>query len=72
MNPSVTMIMAEYDQKADSYGRNCINSISKSEERFSFFSNNDELNKVKKRLSCEPKCGDQRTIVEFLEFYKID
>lgn len=72
MNLSVTMVMAEYDQKADSYGKTNIQATSKFEEKFSFFSNIDELSKTRKRTSCETKCGDQRNIVDFLNFYSLD
>lgn len=71
MNLSVTAVMAEYDRKADSYGREPLMSDSKSQEKYSFFSNNDELNAANKRTSCEKKCGDQRTIVDFIGFYPV-
>ncbi len=72
MNLSVTLIMAEFDEKASSYGRGVIRQPSKSEERFSFFSNNDELNATRKRVRHEKKCGDQTSIVDYINFYKIN
>lgn len=72
MNISVTTVMAEYDRKASSYGKQSLIRDSKSQEKFSFFSNNDELNIANKRTSCEKKCGDQRTIVDFIGFYEVD
>ena len=76
MNINVLAVMAEYDRKADSYGRAAsIEDISKSkmkkEIKYSTFSNNDELNSYNKRTAIVPKVGDQRTIVEYIDFYPI-
>lgn len=69
---SVTAVMSEYDRKADSYGRENPNlDNSKKELKFSTFSNNDELNCNIKRTSITPKVGDQRTIVDYINFYQV-
>ena len=49
-NISVLSVMAEYDQKADSYGRGASIKSNKKEIKWSTFSDNDELNCRKKRL----------------------
>ena len=64
----ITNIITEYDQKAESYGINRTQSSSKQTEKYSFYSDIDELNQTYKRTDCETKCGDQRCIVDFLQF----
>lgn len=71
-NISVLSVMAEYDQKADSYGRGASIKSNKKEIKWSTFSDNDELNCRKKRLDTVPKVGDQRSIVDFIDFYPVD
>ena len=72
MNISVTSTIIEFDNRADSYGRCDLGTISKPDEKFSYFSNLDELNALPKNISGVPKVGDQRSIVDFLGFYNED
>lgn len=70
---SVLKVMAEYDKKASEYGKNSIiEDMSKKERGISTFSNNDDLNACNKRTSCEKKTGDQRSIVDYIDFYPVD
>lgn len=70
---SVTAVMAEYDRKASSYGKDApIKDNSKDKLKWSTFSNNDELNAYNKRTSTERKLGDQKTIVDFINFYPVE
>lgn len=69
---SVLKVMAEYDKKASEYGKNSpIEDMSKKEKGISTFSNNDDLNACNKRTSCEKKIGDQRSIVDYIDFYPV-
>lgn len=70
MNINVLSVMAEYDEKAESYGReSTLSTHEKHQERISTFSNLDELNSRRKRTKNETKIGDQRTIVDYIGFY---
>lgn len=70
---SVLKVMGEYDKKASEYGKDSlIEDMSKKEKGISTFSNNDDLNACNKRTSCEKKVGDQRSIVDYIDFYPVD
>lgn len=70
---SVLKVMAEYDEKASNYGKDTpIEDMSKKERGISTFSNNDDLNACYKRTSLEKKVGDQRSIVDYIDFYPVD
>lgn len=67
MNISVASTMIEYDKKVDLYcGSSVI--IQEPTDKFSYFSNLDELNMSIKSDPNEVKIGDQRNIVDFLDF----
>lgn len=66
---NVTLQMALYDRKASSYGRATSIKNNKNELKWSTFSNNDELNCHIKRNGIVPKIGDQRSIVDYINFY---
>ena len=69
---SVLKVMAEYDKRASEYGKDSLfEDLSKKEKGISTFSNNDDLNACKKRTGCEKKIGDQRSIVDYIDFYPV-
>lgn len=69
---SVTAVMAEYDKKASNYGKDTPINNGKEELKWSTFSNNDELNAYSKRTTTQKKLGDQRTIVDYINFYPVE
>lgn len=69
MNISVTQVMAEFDNKAKEYGKGSIRDYSKERIEWCVFSDINSLNSYPKRTKTEEKIGDQRSIVDFLDFY---
>ncbi len=72
MNISAAKIMFEYDNKSNSYGRCNSGIATKPDEKYSFFSDPQELNSLPKDVSGVTKVGDQTSIVDFFGFYNED
>lgn len=69
---NVLEVRAYYDKMADSYGKNDnLNENKKHVSEISAFSDPDELNACNKRTNTKPKIGDQRNIVDFMNFYPV-
>ena len=72
LTPNVLKVIIEYDEKANNYGKgNIIGQPDKNKIHFSDFSDFNELNTACKRTDNETKVGDQRSIVDFINFYPV-
>ena len=72
MNISVTKVMAEYDKKVNEYFNSPIQDSPKNRLEWNTFSDNEFISPHNKRINTEKKIGDQRTIVDFIDFYPVN
>jgi len=70
-NPSTLLMMIECDEKAQAYCKRNLNVSTVKKIEFSTFESFDTLDCHRKRPVGVKKIGDQRSIVEYLNFYDV-